>query len=65
MQGRKSEGRSSGKVSSRFPRSPLGSIAIAGIPSSAASSSSVTHRPVFPLPVMPTHTAWVVRSFAS
>ncbi len=42
--------------------SPFGSMAIAGMPSSAASSSSDTHRPVLPLPVMPMQTAWVVRS---
>ena len=62
IQGWKSSGRSFGKVSSRLPRSPFGSITSAGTPSMAASSSSVTHSPVLPLPVMPTHTAWVVRS---
>jgi hypothetical protein len=56
---------SAGKVSSRLPRSPFGSIAITGMPSIAASSSSVTASPVLPLPVMPTITAWVQRSFAS
>ena len=40
IQGRKSSGRSSGNVSSRFARSPLGSMMIAGMPSIAASSSS-------------------------
>ncbi len=35
---------------------------MAGTPSIAASSSSVKHSPVLPLPVMPTHTACVVRS---
>ena len=43
----------------------VGSMTSAGMPSSAASSSSEMHRPVMPLPVMPTHTAWVVRSFES
>ncbi len=42
--------------------SPFGSIAMAGTPSIAASSSSDRHRPVLPLPVMPMQTAWVVRS---
>ncbi len=42
--------------------SPFGSITSAGMPSSAASSSSEMHSPVLPLPVMPTQTAWVVRS---
>ena len=37
---RKSSARSSGNVSSRLPRSPLGSMTIAGMPSIAASSSS-------------------------
>ena len=53
---------SDGKVRSRLARSPFGSIAMAGIPSMAASSRSERHRPVFPLPVMPTHTAWVTSS---
>ena len=51
-----------GNVSSRLPRSPLGSMAIAGMPSMAASSSSARHSPVLPLPVMPTQTACVTRS---
>ena len=54
-----------GNVSSRLPRSPFGSMQMAGMPSMAASSSSDRHRPVLPLPVMPTHTAWVVRSCES
>ena len=54
-----------GNVSSRLPRSPLGSMTIAGMPSIAASSSSARHRPVLPLPVMPTQTACVVRSLES
>ena len=58
----KSGGCSCGNVSIRLPRSPLGSMQIAGMPSMAASSSSVRHRPVLPLPVMPTQTACVVRS---
>ena len=56
IQGRKSAGCSSGKVSSRLPRSPFGSMTMAGMPSIAASSSSAMHRPVLPLPVMPTQT---------
>ena len=42
--------------------SPFGSMAMAGMPSMAASSSSERQRPVLPLPVMPMQTAWVVRS---
>ena len=53
---------SSGNVSSRLPRSPFGSIAMTGTPSMAASSISDRQRPVLPLPVMPTQTAWVTRS---
>ena len=56
-QGRKSEGASDGNVSSRLARSPLGSMASTGMPSIAASSMSPMHRPVLPLPVMPTQTA--------
>ena len=55
----------SGKVSSRLEMSPLGSMTSAGTPSMAASSSSARQRPVFPLPVMPKHTAWVTRSLES
>jgi hypothetical protein len=40
-------------------------MAMTGMPSMAASSSSAIASPVLPLPVMPTITAWVVRSFAS
>ena len=65
IQGAKSSPRSSGNVSSRLARSPLGSMTMAGMPSIAASSSSPMQRPVLPLPVMPTHTAWVTRSFES
>ncbi len=63
--GESRSGRSSGNASSRLPRSPLGSMAMAGTPSMAASSSSARHKPVLPLPVMPTQTACVVRSLAS
>ena len=63
--GSKSAGARFGKVSIRLPRSPLGSMQIAGTPSIAASSSNDRHRPVLPEPVMPTHTACVVRSFES
>ena len=51
----------SGKCSSRLPRSPLGSIMIAGIPCRAASSNNPMHSPVLPEPVMPVTTACVVR----
>ena len=54
-----------GRSSSRLPRSPLGSIAITGMPSIAASSSSDRHSPVLPLPVIPTQTACVVSCFES
>jgi hypothetical protein len=40
-------------------------MTIAGMPSIAASSSRLMQSPVLPLPVIPTHTAWVVRSLAS
>ena len=49
----------------RFARSPLGSMISAGMPSRGASSSSPRQSPVLPLPVMPTHTAWVTRSLES
>ena len=42
--------------------SPLGSMAITGTPSIAASSITDRHRPVLPLPVMPTQTPCVTRS---
>ena len=51
-----------GKVSIRFARSPLGSMASTGRPSMAASSMRAMPRPVLPLPVMPMQTAWVSRS---
>ncbi len=63
--GRKSAARSAGNAKARFARSPLGSITSAGTPSIAASSSSDTPRPVFPLPVIPMITACVTKSFAS
>jgi hypothetical protein len=65
IQGRKSAGASEGKVRARLARSPLGSMASAGMPSMAASSSSPMQSPVLPLPVIPTQTPWVVRSFES
>jgi hypothetical protein len=65
IQGWKSSGRRSGKVSSRLVMSPLGSMMIIGTWSIAASSIRSMHRPVLPLPVIPTQTAWVVRSRAS
>ena len=51
-----------GKVSSRLPRSPFGSIAMTGMPSIAASSIRPMPRPVLPLPVMPAITPCVTRS---
>jgi len=60
--GAKSSPRSPGKVSRRLERSPLGSMAIAGTWSIAASSSRLRQSPVLPLPVMPTQTACVTRS---
>ena len=45
--------------------SPLGSMTMEGMPSIAASSIRPMPSPVLPEPVMPTHTAWVVKSFAS
>ena len=64
-QGSKSSVRSLGKVNSRFPMSPFGSMTIAGTPSIAASSSRSRQRPVLPLPVIPTRTACVHKSFES
>ena len=46
-------------------RSPFGSMTSVGMPSSAASSIRPIKRPVLPLPVMPTQTAWVVNRRAS
>ena len=65
IQGRKSSGLSSGNVKRRFPMSPFGSMTIDGMPSIAASSSRAMHNPVLPLPVMPTQTPCVTRSFES
>ena len=65
IHGSKSVGCSSGKCSKWLVMSPFGSIIIAGTLSMAASSSKHIHRPVFPLPVIPTHTACVVKSRAS
>ena len=64
-QGLKSPGARFGNVSSRLPRSPLGSMASTGTPSIAASSISDRPSPVLPLPVMPTITACVTRSLES
>ena len=44
---------------------PLGVCGNPGILSMSASSSRLIPSPVFPLPVMPMITAWVVRSFES
>ena len=62
IHGRKSAPARFGNVRSRLAMSPLGSMAITGTPSIAASSISDRQRPVLPLPVMPTQTAWVTRS---
>src|SRR3954467_6923145 len=51
-----------GKVRHRLVRSPLGSISSVGTPAPNASSTSTIPRPVFPEPVMPTITPWVVKS---
>ncbi len=55
-QDRKSSARKAGKLSSKFPMSPLGSMTRAGIPERRASSRATTPRPVLPEPVMPTMT---------
>ena len=60
--GRNEAAERSGNVRRRFARSPFGSIAMAGTPSMAASSSRPMARPVFPLPVMPMMAACVTRS---
>jgi len=65
IHGRKLLASSSGKVSSRFAMSPLGSMTMAGILSIAASSNNARHSPVFPEPVIPSTTPWVTRSFES
>ena len=62
IHGRNSSGARRGNVSSRLAMSPFGSMAMAGTPSIAASSSSDRQSPVLPLPVMPRQTAWVTRS---
>lgn len=54
-----------GNDSSTLARSPLGSMTSVGMPSIAASSMRSMSRPVLPLPVMPTQTAWVVNRRAS
>ncbi|AMV37913.1 hypothetical protein VT85_10790 [Planctomyces sp. SH-PL62] len=43
----------------------MGSIAMTGMPSIAASSNIATQSPVLPLPVIPTQTACVVSCFES
>ncbi len=58
-------GSRSGNWRSRLVRSPLGSMMTQGMPSMAASSRRLMHRPVLPEPVMPTTTPCVVRSRAS
>jgi hypothetical protein len=47
------------------PRDLAGRAGRLGIPSSAASSMTMTPSPVLPLPVMPMQTACVTRSFDS
>jgi hypothetical protein len=53
------------RARARLARSPLGSRARTGTPWRARDSRRPTHRPVLPLPVMPTHTAWRVSSAGS
>ena len=65
IQGLKSEGSKSGKLSIKFEMSPLGSMTIAGMLSIAASSRIEIQRPVLPDPVMPSTTPWVTRSLES
>ena len=57
--------RASSKSSSRFARSPFGSIAITGTPCRSSSSMRTMARPVLPEPVMPTMRPWVSRSAGS
>jgi len=61
IQGWKSAGCWLGKCSTRLVRSPFGSMIIAGVFFKAASSSKSMHKPVFPEPVIPVTTQWVVR----
>ena len=49
-----------GNVRARLARSPLGSMRMQGTPASIASSIMANAKPVFPDPVWPTMTAWVV-----
>ena len=65
IHGRKSEGARFGNERSTLARSPFGSMTSVGMPSRAASSIRPIRRPVLPLPVMPTQTAWVVKRRAS
>jgi hypothetical protein len=60
--GLKLSGARSGNVRRRFPMSPFGSRINAGTPETSASSRRTTPRPVLREPVIPTMTAWVVRS---
>ena len=57
--------RASSKRSSRFARSPFGSIASTGTPWRSSSSRRTMARPVLPEPVMPTMSPWVSRSAGS
>ena len=59
--GAKSLPASEGKLRSRSTMSPLRSITNSETPRRASSSSVTMPRPVFPDPVIPTQTAWVVR----
>jgi len=65
IQGSNCEGSSLSKSSSRFARSPFGSIAITGTPCRSSSSSITIARPVFPDPVIPTIIPCVRRSSGS
>ena len=55
-------GRKAGKRQQQVREVAFGIDGDDGTPSIAASSMSERHNPVLPLPVMPTHTAWVTRS---
>ncbi len=59
--GAKSSPASEGKLRRRFTMSPLRSITKSETPRRASSSSVTMPRPVFPDPVIPRQTAWVVR----
>ena len=65
IQGSKDAASSFSKRSSRFARSPFGSMARTGTPWRSSSSRRTMARPVLPEPVMPTIRPWVSRSAGS